>query len=124
MQPINELHKAIEDSWCKETSSDPDNWTPENPSWGQCAVTSLVQQLHEGGILIRSIVNGDKKNSHYYLDPPRKDLTFKQFPAETKLSDQYLRTRSQLLSNTDTRQRFQILYNLVASKIGYPEIKW
>ena len=49
---ISELEKAVKQAWGKETSSDPDNWSIENPAWGQCAVTSLVINDYLGGKLV------------------------------------------------------------------------
>lgn len=117
---MNSLQYALEKSWSKETSSDPANWTPESPAWGQCAVTVLVQQLYEGGIISRAIVNDDPKNSHYYLDNHRDDYTAKQFPKGTKLTKTGIHNRSDLLSNTSTKSRFDILDKAVKKILGIP----
>ncbi len=56
------LGAPVRKAWCAQTSADPDNWTPENPAWGQCAVTALVIQDLCGGELLRTTVGGI---SHY-----------------------------------------------------------
>jgi hypothetical protein len=97
-------------AWSAETSADPDAWTPENPSWGQCAVTALVIQDLLGGELRRSTVKGV---SHYWNrlpDGSDLDLTLKQFgwgavidaPAVT-------RERDYVLSFPETVRRYELL---------------
>lgn len=41
----------LQAAWTRGTSFDPERWTPENPSWGQCAVTALVINDLFGGEL-------------------------------------------------------------------------
>lgn len=118
---MNSLQHALEKSWSKKTSSDPANWSTKNPAWGQCAVTTLVQQLYEGGIITRAIVDGDPKNSHYYLDNHRDDYTAKQFPKGTKLTKTSIHNRSDLLKNPDTKKRFDLLDKAVKKIFGIPE---
>ena len=49
---VADLQKLLQKAWSKETSFEPDNWTPENPAWGQYAVTALVVQDFFGGEII------------------------------------------------------------------------
>src|SRR5262249_33209808 len=58
------LVSALQASWSRETSSDYDRWTLENPAWGQCAVTALVLQDLMGGELLRCVL--PKGGSHYW----------------------------------------------------------
>jgi hypothetical protein len=102
-------------AWSAETSADPSGWTPENPSWGQCAVTALVLQDLFGGTLVRSTVGGV---SHYWNQLPDGsflDLTLRQFGwgAEYDVPP-IARERSYLLSNADTARR----YNLLRERMG------
>lgn len=74
------LIHAIEQSWGKDTSADPENWTPENPAYGQCAVTACILQERLGGELCRQAI--DPGRSHYWLKLPsgeEMDLTERQF---------------------------------------------
>jgi len=51
---ISKLEDALENSWSMGTCypGNAENWTLENPSYGQCAVTALVvQDYFEGDIL-------------------------------------------------------------------------
>jgi hypothetical protein len=44
MHTLAEIEAAIRASWGRDTADKDDGWTPENPSRGQCDVTSLVVQ--------------------------------------------------------------------------------
>lgn len=108
---------TIQEAWCRETSSDPNNWTPENPAYGQCAVTALVVQDLLGGKLMRGVINGV---SHYWnvisvnTDQTWKvqalDLTAQQFHGVTKWEGEMLeRSREYVLSFPDTKRRYELL---------------
>jgi hypothetical protein len=77
---------AIRASWSIETCDPTDvaQWTPANPSRGQCAVTALV--LHDlfGGELLEAEVHfrdGSRQGFHYWnrVDGVEVDLTREQF---------------------------------------------
>ncbi|RLJ05068.1 MAG: hypothetical protein DRP08_00015 [Candidatus Aenigmatarchaeota archaeon] len=120
---IEELGKVLEEAWCKETSSDPENWTPENPAYGQCAVTALVVQDYFGGKIVHAdvIVNG-KSVSHYFnkINNEEIDFTRKQFPSEAIIPSGkvYKRTRDYILSYPDTIKRYEILKERVDFEIN------
>jgi len=60
MPTVTELETAIRAAWCRETSDDPDEWTPANPARGQCGVTALVVRDYLGGeILIATVIPED-----------------------------------------------------------------
>ena len=62
---IDELKRIIELSWSMETCvpSLKNNWTIENKSLGQCAVTALIINLYMGGKIMRCMC---ETGSHYY----------------------------------------------------------
>lgn len=82
-----DLELAVRHAWCRETSEDRDEWTPENASRGQCAVTSLViRDLLGGDILIAEVRrrDGPPVERHAWNRLPsgeEVDLTFDQFRA-------------------------------------------
>ncbi len=39
---LGDLQKLLRKAWTRETSADPENWTPENPARNQCGVTALM----------------------------------------------------------------------------------
>jgi hypothetical protein len=57
---LAELQQAVRAAWCRETSDDPDEWSFENPSRGQCGVTALVLRDYLGGeLLIAPVLPAD-----------------------------------------------------------------
>ena len=101
----------------KETTSDPDNWTPENPLWGHCAIVSLVAQNLFGGELLRGSlmeVSGfEHMRSHYWnklADGSIEDFTKSQFgeryPEGLKAET---RDRFYVLSFPETAKRYKLL---------------
>ncbi len=114
---IEELKEALRKSWSKETSSDPNNWTPENPAWGQCAVTACIVQDYFGGNLIRATVNERGCSTHYWNQLPdvtEIDLTQDQFSENfnafiKRHCLQELKTREYVLSYPSTAKRYEIL---------------
>lgn len=103
------LLDAIHACWSAETSASPDEWTPENPSRGQCAVVALVIQDEVGGDLLRSTVGGE---SHYWnrVDGGEVDYTLEQFPDGSSYDEPpVVRSRDYVLSHPDTARRYQHL---------------
>ena len=68
---LREFREIIPKICRKDTSADPDNWTPDNPLWGHCAIVAvLVQDLFDGTIL-RASLEGTPfahMRSHYWND--------------------------------------------------------
>jgi hypothetical protein len=112
---ISELKQLLTLSWNKETCSKGlrDGWNNENPSLGQCAITALIVNDFFGGKIMRCMAS---TGSHYYnlIDNKIVDLTIEQFLGEIPDYDNgEERTREYLLSNEDTKKRYeQLLYNL------------
>ena len=59
---LTELEEAIRASWGLDTADADNDWTPENPSCGQCDVTSLV---------VHDLLGGELLGSDVYLDGER-----------------------------------------------------
>ena len=126
---MRDLEKRLEQAWCKETSSDPNNWTAGNPAWGQCAVTSLVVNDYLGGRLIwasASLPDGSE-SSHYFNETATGqivDLTKRQFPQGTIIPQgidkkkQYDSTREYVLSFEQTRNRYELLKEKISGDAG------
>lgn len=102
------LAGALRASWTADTSSETE-WTPSNPTLGQCAVTALVVQDYYGGGLLRAVV---PTGSHYWGlldDGTEVDLTCEQFAVFSPVSPPQPRTRDHVLSNPDTVCRYRML---------------
>lgn len=116
-----DLERALRDAWCRETSEDPGEWTPENASRGQCAVTSLViRDLLGGDILIAEVrrVDGPPVERHAWNRLPsgdEVDLTWDQFRAGETLGPPEV-TEPQV--EIYGRDRFLLLRDAVRSRLG------
>jgi hypothetical protein len=115
---IDELRNLLERAWDGETSASPD-WTPANPSLGQCAITALVVRDWFDGELLRCPIPG---NSHYWNRLPNGvevDLTADQFDSPVDRVDIQTRTPEELLANPSTFERYRRLARGVeASRVG------
>lgn len=110
---IRKLKQLLEKSWDKYTCSPTlrNMWSEDNPSLGQCAVTSLIVNDFFGGKIMRCMTS---TGSHYYnlIDDEIVDLTSEQFTGEKiEYDDREERTREYLLSNDDTKNRYIRLNN-------------
>jgi hypothetical protein len=83
---IDDLRAAIARCWARDTSDDPDEWTAENPTRGQCGVTALVVRELLGGEILMADVHGSHLpgERHAWNRLPsgeEVDLTLDQFRA-------------------------------------------
>jgi hypothetical protein len=110
------LIDAIRGSWTAETSSVPEEWSPLNPSRGQCAVTAMIIQDELGGRLLRGVAAGE---SHYWnqVGSVSIDLTRGQFPAGTPLDGADERSREYVGSYPATARRYEMLRTRVESAL-------
>jgi hypothetical protein len=84
MHTLSEIEHAIKASWGPDTADEDDGWTPENPSRGQCDVTSLVvHDIFGGEVLAAEVLrNGQRVEWHMWNRLPggtEVDLTRDQF---------------------------------------------
>lgn len=101
----------------RETSADPDGWTPENPLWGHCAVVATAVQDRFGGDLLRASLEKFPKwaamRSHYWNRFPhggRRDFTEPQFGGDPPQGlEASVRTRAYVLSHAPTLERYKLL---------------
>ena len=111
------LAQAIAKCWSRETSYDPDAWCPENPAWGQCAVTALVVQDYLGGSLLSGNVEGFQHYLNRLPDEMEFDLTLHQFGAPRCISQLREADRNYVLSYPDTARRYRQLKSRVESEL-------
>lgn len=124
----NRLEKALKDSWCLETSSTPSEWSEENPSRGQCAVTALVLQDYLGGKIVQSDVTwpDGTVESHYFnsIGGRQLDLTRQQFPEDADIpvgmpkKKGFDSTRAYVLSNEKTIKIYELLKKRVEESLS------
>lgn len=106
---IEQLTSKLHHAWGVDTTASEADWTPENPTLGQCAVTALVVQDHFGGDLMRGTVSNV---SHYWNrlpDGSEIDLTREQFGPNPTIENATTRERSYVLSFEKTVVRYMAL---------------
>ena len=108
---IEELKELLIESYSEDTCLPglKKQWSKENPTLGQCAITAMAVYDLFGGKIMRCMVSS---GSHYYniIDDHIVDLTADQFLGEKPLYEEGTeRTREYLLSNEDTKKRYLIL---------------
>ena len=124
------IELGIKRGWCRETASPSvqSEWSPENPSLGQCAVTTAL--LHDylkhefeidaeilRGEVTETIGGPVNFGSHYWIrlpDGTEVDMTLTQFPEGTIIPKGELRTLDYLLDSdraktARTRERMDLL---------------
>ena len=91
------LQAAIRQSWGLETCdpTDAGEWTPANPSRGQCAVTAMVVHDVFGGQLLEAEVHvqdGSRQGFHYWnrLADGDVDLTRDQFTSHEVVQEPHV----------------------------------
>jgi len=114
-EQINFFIHLLNKSWSKDTCYPKikNDWSSNNKSLGQCAVTSLIINDHFGGDIYKVKING---NSHYFniINNEIIDLTKDQF--QTKKIE-YLniekKGRKEILQTKNTLERYNILKNQI-----------
>lgn len=111
------LSRALAQSWSRDTSYDPDGWSEQNPSWGQCAVSALIVQDLLGGELLVGKVNGIEHYWNRITGDRELDLTKDQFGYTQNLGGPILAQREYVLSFADTRRRYSQLRRRVLAHL-------
>lgn len=86
---LREVEEAFRSAWCRETcgESDLEDWSPQNPSRGQCGVTALtLHDLFGGDLLLAEVhyPDGSVQGYHFwnrFSGGLEVDLTREQFDA-------------------------------------------
>jgi len=127
---LTELQEALQKSWCKETAYDAGDWSKENPAIGQCAVTALIVNDYFGGEIVwaEAVQPDGRKISHYFnlIDGKEVDITRTQFPEGTIIpqgaakTKEFKTTREFMLSNDNTKKRYEVLKELVSKRLNIP----
>jgi len=125
---LSKLELALQQSWSRETSSDPQNWNPNNPAWGQCAVSSLIAHDYLGGEIVwgNAILPDGRTISHYFnlVKGQEKDFTRSQFPEGTIIPEGvpktkgFPSTRDYVLSFPITQKRYELLKREVEDRLA------
>ena len=81
---LAQLEEAIRGAWSEDTASEDNDWTADNPSCGQCDITTLVVHDLLGGEVLAADVflDGERVEAHMWNRLPsglEVDLTREQF---------------------------------------------
>ncbi|MCU1300709.1 MAG: hypothetical protein JWQ87_993 [Candidatus Sulfotelmatobacter sp.] len=114
---LRTLPVVLRECWSRETSYDPEKWTPENPTHGQCAITALVIQDLLGGDLLRAKVNGAEHYWNCLPDLGELDLTRDQFGTADTITTPEKVSREYVLSFSNTVRRYEQLSQLFTNAL-------
>ena len=99
--------------WSAQTAQNGENWSSQNASTGQCAVTACLMQdlLNMSVVRGQAILPSGARESHYWNE--QFDLTGDQFEPgttfEVRDGPQGREAYEYALSNPDTKARYDIL---------------
>jgi len=114
---LRALPAVFQECWRRETSYNPEKWSPENPTHGQCAITALVIQDLLGGDLLRGKVNGADHYWNRLPDSSEFDLTRDQFCFSVSAAPTERVSRQYVLSFENTVRRYEQLSQLFKSAL-------
>ncbi len=119
---------ALQESWSKETSFTPDEWSVQNPARGQCLASTLVIQDYIGGDIRRYDVEAKDFNETHYcnvlLDGAVLDTTALQYDKPVRLTvtpidlKGYATARARYLADTSTRSKYELLKGRVTKALS------
>ncbi len=101
---INELKENLLKVYDSKTAYPKCSWSKDNPTLGQCAVTSLIVKDYFGGDIYKH-----NKENHYFnvIDGKVIDLTKEQFDYELDYTDS--RKKMPDLNSGKTKERYELL---------------
>jgi hypothetical protein len=122
MHTLAQIEDAIRASWGPDTADKDDGWTPDNPSRGQCDVTSLVVQDIFGGELLAAGVfrDGERVESHMWNRLPgglELDLTRDQFAGGEVIGESSVRERPSEFEREHPRYHRYEAYLVLARRV-------
>lgn len=110
IKDIETLKQILLKCWSQKTCypSMQKAWNQANPSIGQCAITSLLVQKYFGGQIKKCTIGSI---SHYYneISGTVIDLTKEQFNKSIEYKEPLIKTKDDILSNPDTKNRYELL---------------
>ena len=122
LETLDDLFNILLECWSKETAypSCQAEWVPNDPSYGQCAITAMLVYDMFGGTIHRIRVSGG--GTHYFnkIDGHYIDLTVNQFdlyniPVKYEPNEQM--DRKYCGNNKDTQSRYELLVKRIAERV-------
>jgi hypothetical protein len=126
---LAELEGAIRGAWSLDTADEDNDWTPDNPSCGQCDITTLVVHDLLGGDLLAADVflDGVRVEAHMWNRLPsglEVDLTREQFRLGQVVGEPKVLTRPATFDPAHARyhryEKYLVLAERVRATLGVP----
>ena len=124
---LAQLEAAIRGAWTLDTADESNDWTPENPSCGQCDVTTLVVHDLLGGDLLSADVflDGERVEAHMWnrlSSGVEIDLTREQFVRGEVIGEPRVGRRPAVFDATHPRyhryEKYLVLSERVRTTLG------
>lgn len=115
MKKYQDFINALQISWGKDTAyrKDAENWTPQNPALGQCAITALLFNELYGGKIYSGV--SDTGIVHYWNRKYgiKYDFTKQQFKDNLRFKNVKRWSRDELLATGNVSERYKLLKSRV-----------
>jgi hypothetical protein len=124
---LAQLEEAIREAWSLDTAEEDDGWTPENPSRGQCDITTLVVHDLLGGEILAADVHleGERIEAHMWnrlVSGIEVDLTRDQFRRGEVIAEPTVRQRPATFDPAHPRyhryEQYLVLSDRVRARLG------
>jgi hypothetical protein len=124
---LAQLEAAIRGAWTLDTADESNDWTPENPSCGQCDVTTLVVHDLLGGDLLSADVflDGERVEAHMWnrlSSGVEIDLTREQFVRGEVIGEPRVGRRPAVFDSAHPRyhryEKYLVLSERVRTTLG------
>ncbi len=130
MLTLAQLERAIREAWSLDTADPEDGWTRENPSRGQCDVTTLVVQDLVGGDILAADVylDGERIEAHMWnrlASGIDVDLTRDQFSRGEVIGEPKVVQRTSAIADPahpryHRYEAYLVLADRVRARLGLP----
>lgn len=126
LRSLTDLQAIIRSGWSSESCDPVDlqDWSPQNPARGQCAVTALVlQEILGGELLLAEVLNqdGSRQGVHFWnrlAGGLEVDLTREQFRASEAVQTPTVVDRPDDLTTGRLYPQYQALAGAVQATLS------
>lgn len=113
-EKIRDLYDDLTHCWCAETCAERmrGDWSKENPTLGQCSITSFLVQDIYGGRVFGIPLPGGGYHCYNVVGGIKFDLTSEQFGDKAKdldYTDRFEQSREVHFLDPDKKRRYELL---------------